>query len=504
RRASVAYANGTQTGYAYDAQQRLSGLSHDFAGSAQDVGYGFSYNEAGEIRSRSVGNAAYETLSPGSIQRTYRPAAGSSATGGNGLNQYGRIDPAPSTFSYDTNGNLTQDADPLRVWTYAYDSERRLTAANDTTFAYDAVGRLAEVRTGSASRRFLYDGVDRIGEYDATSGALLGRIVHGPAVDEPLVVYEGAARTWLYGDERGSVVAHAGDSGAVGQINTYGVFGEPGPANAGRFGFTGQAHLADTGLYHYKARVYAPALGRFLQPDPIGEAGGINLYAYGLNDPVNLTDPDGLQAIQLPPIYVYTSPPVPSGGGIPPTQIAQQTVNSAIGSALRGTSVQSVCAFFCTMLGGPVETSFGTYNHQMFGFGMEASSYAAAGIQLSVPGPEDYVLAAAGLGIALRGGTTAVYRSLNAAGDVQYAGITNNLARRAAEHLRGSGIQVEKLIGGLSRSDARSVEQALIEIHGLGKNGGTLLNRINSISRSNPAYANQLRRGYELLQTVGY
>jgi hypothetical protein len=42
----------------------------------------------------------------------------------------------------------------------------------------------------------------------------------------------------------------------------------------------------------------------------------------------------------------------------------------------------------------------------MFGFGMEASSYAAAGIQLSVPGPEDYVLAAAGLGVALRGAPT--------------------------------------------------------------------------------------------------
>jgi hypothetical protein len=69
---------------------------------------------------------------------------------------------------------------------------------------------------------------------------------------------------------------------------------------------------------------------------------------------------------------------------------------------------------------------------------------------------------------------------------------------------RGSGIQVERLMGGLSRSDARAVEQALIEIHGLGKNGGTLLNHINSIASSNPAYADQLRRGYELLRTIGY
>lgn len=46
---------------------------------------------------------------------------------------------------------------------------------------------------------------------------------------------------------------------------------------------------------------------------------------------------------------------------------------------------------------------------------------------------------------------------------------------------------------GLSRSDARAVEQALIEIHGLMKNGGTLINKINSIAKSNPNYAEQLK-----------
>lgn len=97
-----------------------------------------------------------------------------------------------------------------------------------------------------------------------------------------------------------------------------------------------------------------------------------------------------------------------------------------------------------------------------------------------------------------------VYRSVTAAGKVQYVGITNNLARRAAEHLTSRGIQVEKVLGGLSRSDARAVEQALIEIHGLGKNGGTLLNRINSIAPSSPAYAQQVQRGYELLKSIGY
>jgi RHS repeat-associated protein len=60
------------------------------------------------------------------------------------------------------------------------------------------------------------------------------------------------------------------------------------------FGYDGYRYDPETGLYHTGARYYDPRLGRFLQPDPIGQAGGVNLYAYTGNDPLNGTDPDGL------------------------------------------------------------------------------------------------------------------------------------------------------------------------------------------------------------------
>jgi hypothetical protein len=97
-----------------------------------------------------------------------------------------------------------------------------------------------------------------------------------------------------------------------------------------------------------------------------------------------------------------------------------------------------------------------------------------------------------------------VYRSLNEAGDVIYVGITNNFARRAAAHLQSRGLQIVPLLKGLSRSDARAVEQVLIEIHQLGARGGTLLNKINAIAKTNPTFADQLRRGLQLLQSIGY
>ena len=103
-------------------------------------------------------------------------------------------------------------------------------------------------------------------------------------------------------------------------------------------------------------------------------------------------------------------------------------------------------------------------------------------------------------------GKTAVYVSVAPDGTVQYVGITDNIDARAAAHMSQKGISIDAIPGleSISRADARAVEQVLIEYNGLGKNGGALLNKINSISTSNLIYASSLSRGMGILKSVGY
>jgi len=70
-------------------------------------------------------------------------------------------------------------------------------------------------------------------------------------------------------------------------------------------GFTARERDDETRLYYYRARYYDPQLGRFISEDPIGLAGGPNVYAYVGNNPISNTDPTGLWCV-AGPVYSAT------------------------------------------------------------------------------------------------------------------------------------------------------------------------------------------------------
>jgi len=291
-RVGVARANGTSTAYGWNDRQQLVSIAHNLSGTANDLTLSYTYNAAGQIKTRTRSNTAY-------AYTAYSPTTVNSTI--DGLN---RVTQQGSTaVGYDSRGEITS----LGSATFTYNALNQLTATTSpaSSLGYDPMGRLYSLSDGSTDVRFQYESFMPITEFGSNDSTVLRRHVPGAMPDEPLLTYEGtgvANPSWYLSDNLGSVLGASNSSGAGTQINAYDEYGVPALSNVGRFQYTAQIKLPGS-LYHYQTRAYSPALGRFLQPDRAGYRAGLNLYAYVRADPINLIDPLGLQGT----VYWYNN-----------------------------------------------------------------------------------------------------------------------------------------------------------------------------------------------------
>jgi RHS repeat-associated protein len=226
-----------------------------------------------------------------------------------------------SIVATDVNGNTTSNHIQLTVsgdgsQTLTYDLNGNLVGDGTKTYEWDPLNRLTALTSGTHRSEFTYNGLSQrvtIVEKDNGSVTSTKQFVWVPGDMQPSEerdasngvtkryypqgVQVGSTNYYYTRDHLGSVRELTDSSGAVQTRYDYDLYGRrtklSGSVDAD-FGFTGHYYHQPSGLNLALYRAYDADLGRWLSRDPIGEVGGINLYGYVGNDPLNETDPLGL------------------------------------------------------------------------------------------------------------------------------------------------------------------------------------------------------------------
>jgi RHS repeat-associated protein len=300
-----------------------------------------------------------------------------------------------ASYSYTANGELASQTVGTQKTTYRYDVLGNLIAAtlsNGTKITYliDAENnRVGKEVNGVLQTGFLYDGDGIVAQVNG-SNQLVTQFVYASRANSPDYMVSGGVTYRIFSDHLGSPVLVVNSStGAIAEQVTYDEFGNVlSDTNPGfqPFGFAGGLYDQDTKLVRFGARDYNPSIGRWTAKDPILFKGGdSNLYGYVLEDPVDLSDPQGLECPpwikkiidkllphEVPtgtPVKVSTDRPEISAGGKVGVEVNGQTVATvegkvAVGITTDGGVTDNLFYVDATVAvkGGPVTIANGHYH----------------------------------------------------------------------------------------------------------------------------------------------
>jgi RHS repeat-associated protein len=312
----IAYPNGQTSHYSYfgnAGDHRLQQLTHQKPDTSVLSSFTYAYTPTGDItnwlqqlgavtQSWTVGyDAADQVLSVSQIGSSTNTFAYTYDAAANRLSE--TTNGVPRVFQYNALNQLlsSSDSGPTNV-SYQWDAEQRLVAinqgANQSQFFYDGQGRRVRIveTTGNvtnADRRFVWCGSEICEEHNANDAVVNRYFGQGEQ--------QFGTNLFYTRDHLGSVRELTDTSAALRAGYIYLPFGAAAKVTGSleaNFGFTGHFRHLPSGCSLTLNRAYDPGHGRWLSRDPTEEDGGVNLYAYVFNDPINWSDSLGLESYE--------------------------------------------------------------------------------------------------------------------------------------------------------------------------------------------------------------
>ncbi len=232
----------------------------------------------------------------------------------NSLNQYTSAteNNVQLDFSYDLDGSMTyRPVDAASGWTQVWNGENRMVetfkGSDRLTFTYDYMGRRVEKcvysgNTLTSKTLYVYEGFKCVEELDALSNnAIVMRHFWQPfdvGLDVILATTDASGTSCFLHDANKNVMQKTAANGTLQETYAYAPFGENVGTDRANIGFSSENYSIKIGLNYYNFRYYVSTLGKWTRMDPIGIAGGINVYSF-LNNPIDSYDFLGLEKFEI-------------------------------------------------------------------------------------------------------------------------------------------------------------------------------------------------------------